>query len=84
MAQSAEKPTTFAVGTHVLASYPVLAPSKLHPPWRGPFVVEAVNGQQYKCVDVFTGKTHDLHVTRLKENIDRDGPSAEELASICD
>ena len=71
MAQSAEKPTTFAVGTHVLASYPVRAPSKLHPPWRGPFVVEAVSGQQYVCVDVFTGKTHDFHVTRLKEFLDR-------------
>ena len=44
------------------------------------FVVEAVNGQQCTCVDVFTGKTHDFHVTRLKEYIDRDGPSAEELA----
>ena len=67
MARSAEGPPTYAVGSHVLAEYPKRAPSsgKLHPQWRGPFVVEGVNGQQYMCVDVFTGKTHDFHVSRL-------------------
>jgi len=80
MARSAEEPTTYAVGSHVLAEYPKRAPSKLHPQWRGPFVVEGVNGQQYTCVDVFTGKTHDFHVSRLKAFVGREGVSVEELA----
>ena len=43
-------------------------------------MVETVSGQQYTCIDVFTGKTHDLHVTRLKEFLGRDDLPAEEIA----
>ena len=80
MAKSAEEPTTYALGSHGLAEYTKRAPSKLHPQWRGPFVVEGVNGQQYTCVDVFTGKTHNFHVSRFKAFVCREGVSVEELA----
>ena len=48
----------------------------------GPIVVEAVSGQQYRCLDMSTGRSSDFHVSRLKEFVKQEGVNLAELAML--
>jgi len=63
---SPPSPTQYAVGDRVLMSYPNRAPSKLHPRWRGPLAVVAVDRNTYTVRDVLTGADQEVNVDRLK------------------
>ena len=42
--------------------------------------MEAVNGQQYQCLDMFTGRSSDSHISRLKEFVKQEGVNLAESA----
>eukprot|EP00762_Andalucia_godoyi_P008723 ANDGO_04722.mRNA.1 Retrovirus-related Pol polyprotein from transposon 17.6 len=65
--KSSQHPITFEPGDYVLVSYPERAPSKLAPTWKGPMLIIARLENLYTCQDLVTQKTHDFHVSRLKE-----------------
>lgn len=60
--------TTFRAGDFVLASYPSRKPTKLAPPWRGPFmVVDKVKANTYRIQHLNEkGRVEVLHVSRLR------------------
>ena len=70
-ARSRGEITVFAPNSFVLVRPPWSAmghrpPSKLHTDWRGPLRVVNNTGAQYTLFNMVTGKTEDVHVTRLK------------------
>jgi hypothetical protein len=66
LSKSPDNPTTFEVGDYVLVNYPVKAPTKLHPAWRGPFIIMERNGNTYDCEDILTQQRSEFDVSRLK------------------
>ena len=63
--------TSFPINTYVLVKYPCSAygrgpPSRLLPFWRGPMLVEEVNGDRYTLRNLVTGKAMDYHIQLLK------------------
>ena len=65
--------TEYPVNSFVLESFPDGAPTKgstlgkLYPPLAGPFRVVKHIGAQYTLANLLTGKTHKVHVSRLRE-----------------
>ena len=41
-----------------------------------------MSGQQYRCLDMFTGRSSDFHVSRLKEFVKQEGVNLAELAML--
>ena len=63
--------TSYPIGSHVLVKYPHSAygrgpPSRLLPFWKGPMLVEEVEGNKYTLRNLVTGKAMDYHVQLLK------------------
>lgn len=64
--KSPPSPTTYPLHSYVLVSYPDRPPSKLHPKWRGPMLVVAVDGNIYDVEDIVTQEVQQVHIDRLK------------------
>jgi hypothetical protein len=63
--------TSFPIDTYILVKYPSSVygrgpPSRLLPYWRGPMLVEEVNGDRYSFRNLVTGKAVDYHIRLLK------------------
>lgn len=63
-------PTEFRNGDYVLISYPTPVikptPTKLHPYWRGPWIVLETKGNLCKCKNIVTQVCLDFHRQQLK------------------
>ena len=65
--KSPSNPTTFNEGELVLVSYPERPPDKLTSVWRGPMVVQRVEGQTYYCQDLLSLAITPFFISRLKK-----------------
>ena len=67
-AKSDKTPTSFAPGDLVLITYPERAPTKLMPPWSGPYkVVERIgHSDNYVCQSFIDHSKKTCHISRLK------------------
>ena len=73
--------TVFEKDDLVLISYPQRPPSKLHMPWRGPFVVKEKSfGNTYYCENLSTRKTIQVDISRMKPYHADPGMSDSEVA----
>lgn len=67
-------PTQFKNGQYVLIAYPEPVikptPTKLHPYWRGPWIVIETKGNLCKCKNIVTQTVLDFHRQQLKNYID--------------
>lgn len=79
--KSPPNPTEYNVGDYVLVSYAERAPTKLHPPWRGPKIIVAVRGNTYDCEDILTLERSEFDVSRLKLYKHDSAIAAEEIAT---
>jgi hypothetical protein len=64
--------TRFDVGSYVLISYNqqkmnAKPPTKLHPRFKGPYLVANVQDDKYSCQNLITDEIEDYHVTRLRQ-----------------
>jgi hypothetical protein len=66
LSKQPRNPTKFDVGTLVLVSYHDQPPDKLTTYWRGPLVIQRVDGQTYYCQNLLTLAINPYHLTRLK------------------
>jgi hypothetical protein len=66
LSKQQRNPTKFDVGTLVLVSYHDQPPDKLTTHWRGPVLIQRVDGQTYYCQNLLTLAINPYHLTRLK------------------
>jgi transposase InsO family protein len=86
---SPENPTSYRIGSYVLARYPNtkmghVAPTKLHTPWKGPLRVVSSDGARYTVQNLVTLKNEDFHVTDLKEYLYDPQTSSPEQVALSD
>ena len=78
----ADELTSFDAGDLVLVKYPSRRPSKLLAPWKGPMaVVEGEPGGLHVVQDLLSGKTSDVHVSRLKKFVQVEGVDPKDIAA---
>jgi hypothetical protein len=66
LSKSPDTPTSFAVGSLVLMTYPDRPPTKLHSRFFGPYTVIAVDGNDYTIKHLLSNKELQVHLERLK------------------